>query len=321
MSQVTWPDGLERGPDGPCRQIPQKHTWSSQVWVTRDGDARRRHYNPVSKEWTWAADTLPMSIGADQTHMGYTIDHWISVDRAVALAWLHRAPGSPCTIVDDQLELVGSARTKTIPLAWAEGEYMGNEQGPMEGEKWKALRWRCGLCPCPAGYEISSYGRLMNPKGRCTRGLVFGSEGDRYAAVRGCGLVNFTVAAGLRRRDVGFSPSLYLAVEALATGRTPLEMASTHDSDRSEATAWSYFCRVAPFFSGDELRKRVPRLVAVDLWSLLQGMMVSQERVLGESLSQLMPVVQKRLKRRGEFRTSENQWEQLRLARLSVLAP
>ena len=318
MSEVSWPDGLERDPEGrPCRQIPQRHTWSSVVFITRDGDARRRHYNPISETWSWEADILPMSFGGDGARMGYVLDHWLSVDRAIALAWLHRSPESTCTLIEGDVEL--GAKGKRIPLSWSVGEHMGKEAGPMEGERFKSLRWRCGLCVCPSGYKVSNYGRLMNPKGKCTRGLFF--QGDRYAAVRGCGLVNLTVAAGLRKREVGLTPTLFLAAEALGTGRTPLELAHTHESDRTEATAWSYFTRVAPFFAGEELRKRVPRLVSRDMWSLLQGMAASKEAAVGESLTQLMPVVQKRLQRRGEFRKSEYQWEQLRLARLSVLAP
>ena len=87
MSIVVWPDGLEKGPDGPCRQIPQKYTWSSTVWVTRDGTARRKHYNPVTGVWTWSEETLPMSIGADDERMGYVVEHWISMERAIAMAW------------------------------------------------------------------------------------------------------------------------------------------------------------------------------------------------------------------------------------------
>ena len=61
------------------------------------------------------------------------------------------------------------------------------------------------------------------------------------------------------------------------------------------------------------------RFVARDLWSLLVAM--KGEVVLGESLTELMDEVTKRLPRRGEFMRSDFRWEQLRIARLSVLAP
>ena len=35
--KIVWPHGLEDGPDGPCREIPQRFTWSSSCWCTEDG--------------------------------------------------------------------------------------------------------------------------------------------------------------------------------------------------------------------------------------------------------------------------------------------
>ena len=55
---IAWRDGLERGPDGPARQVPTRHVWNSTVWVTKDGTARRRFFNPISGEWNWAPEML-----------------------------------------------------------------------------------------------------------------------------------------------------------------------------------------------------------------------------------------------------------------------
>ena len=98
MSLVTWPDGLVRGPDGPCRQIPQPFTWSSVVMITRDGTARRRHYNAATREWIFDADPLLMAFDANGDRLGYHLAsghlsaHWVSWERAVLLAWAHRHP-------------------------------------------------------------------------------------------------------------------------------------------------------------------------------------------------------------------------------------
>lgn len=316
MSVVTWPDGIERGPDGLCRQIPQKHTWSGGVFITQNGTARRRHYNAVTKQWTWDAEPMPMAFDANMDRTGFHVDHWISVDRAIALAWLHRAPDGTSTIVDDGVELVGKKRGP-FTIAWRSGEVVGKEERHINGERFKPLRWRCGLCVCPPGYKISNIGRLMNAKGRVTCGLYF--AGDRYAAVRDCGLVNLTLAAGLRPNSVDITDSLFLAAEALGTGHTPVDL--SRESMVQVGTAWSYMCRVAPLFPSDDLRRHVSTLVSADLWALLQSMAAKGEAVLGGSLMDLRGVVDRRLKRRGAFRSSEFQMEQLRLARLATIAP
>ena len=316
-SQVQWPDGLERGPDGKCRQIPQKHVWSSSAWITRDGSARRRFYNPISEAWTWSDEPLQATMDFATGRMGFFLDHWISVERAIALAWLHRAPGGGCTLYDDvDIVLVGAeSKAPTLSIAWKDGE-AAERAAPIEGERWRALKWRCGLAPCPAGYHISTEGRLRSPQGRVTRGLWFG--GDRYAAVRGAGLVNLTVAAGLRPNDVGLTPALYTTADALMTGMDAEDVAGALDV--KVTTAWSYLCRAASFLQASELRKRVPRLVSRDLWSILVSMERERDAVLGASLTELRAAVERRLSARGEFRRSEYPYEELRLSRLAILA-
>ena len=49
------------------------------------------------------------------------------------------------------------------------------------GEKWKPLRWSCGLIPCDGRYKISSRARLWSPHTRTvTSGFWF--DDDRWAA-------------------------------------------------------------------------------------------------------------------------------------------
>ena len=39
---ISWPDGLELGPDNlPYRQLPEETVWSSTVWVSNNGVVRR----------------------------------------------------------------------------------------------------------------------------------------------------------------------------------------------------------------------------------------------------------------------------------------
>ena len=48
QSMIAWRDGIEESPGGPAREVVQRDTWSSSVWITPDGEAFRRHYNAVS---------------------------------------------------------------------------------------------------------------------------------------------------------------------------------------------------------------------------------------------------------------------------------
>ena len=179
-----------------------------------------------------------MSIGADDERMGYVVEHWISMERAIAMAWLHRHPDGTRTVIEDEIELVGSKR-KTMPIAWKLGERMRKEPPSLDGERFKPLKWRNGLCPVPPGYQISNYGRLMNPNGRATRGLYF--DGSRWAAVRNCGLVNLTVAARLKRDEIVLSASMSLAINALATGRTPSDLQQV--AEVTEATRMGLYVK------------------------------------------------------------------------------
>ena len=293
--------------------------------ITRDGTARRRHYNPAARTWTFDPHPMPMAFDALGDRVGFHVagrnlgSHWVSVERAVLLAWAHRNPDGPWTVVQvgDDIELVGAPKKPSaLPFAWAEGEVVDEGTARViQGETWKPLRWSCGLCPVQKGYQISSIGRLRNKRGQVTGGLWY--NGDRWAGVRDGALVNLTVAAGLRRNDVEFTPALWTAAEAVGHGEDAFDLARLAEVQVS--TAWNRMVRVAPFFPADVLKQKVARLVSPDLWALLSRMVQEQRAVVGGPLSELMPVVQKELKKSGSFRRSEYQWEQLRIGRLAAV--
>eukprot|EP00966_Prymnesium_polylepis_P220463 5099588-Prymnesium_polylepis.1 len=92
----------------------------------------------------------------------------------------------------------------------------------MRGEKWKPLRWRCGVVPCDAHYQISNHSRLKSPfTGAVTAGFAWG--GTRWAAVRGGLLVDFLAASG--NQGVHMAPSIRGAYDMLVSGHTPEELA------------------------------------------------------------------------------------------------
>ena len=67
-----------------------------------------------------------------------------------------------------------------------------------------------------------------------------------------------------------------------------------------------------------ELLRTVPQLVSRDLWSVLRSMSEDQRPEMGGKLTELSEVVKEALSSKGEFRTSEFQMGQLRLARLTI---
>ena len=217
---IRWSDGLENGPDGACRQLPQRHVWSSTVWVNPDGVTRRRFYNPLSGVWTWAREPVPLTIN-DDGRAGYMLEWWLSVDRCVALAWLHRAPDGSDRVQekvtvrlmrDDDSSVSEGEAPRVETIEWVDGD-APDDGARIVGERWKPLRWSCGLAPCDQRYKISDRGRLKSPHtGEVTEGFWFGD--DRWAAVKGSGLVPLLTAAKLRPAH-DLQPRVRLARDAL----------------------------------------------------------------------------------------------------------
>jgi len=192
------------------------------------------------------------------------------------------------------------------------------EDGEIEGEVWKPLKgvfsWNCGIVKCDSSYMISSKGRLMGPDGAVTRGFYY--DGRRWAACRGAGLIDLTTCARLRENEIYLQARVLHAINAIGTGMTPVDFAM--EIRVQESTAWSYFTRASQFMETSELLRTVPQVVSRDLWSILRSMSEDQRPEMGGKLAELYKVVRQGLSSRGEFRNSEFQMGQLRLARLTI---
>lgn len=302
---IDWKPGLLRGPDGPCRELPQRFV-SSAIWVTRDGQLRRRFYNVVERKWHWAQDRLEVTLD-DEGRLGYSLHgNFVALERVIALAWCRRHPDSP--------NAVRVAEGKPITarhIAWAKAEE--GEPHAARVERFHPLRWRCGLIACAGrGYELSDSGHLRAPDGAVTGGFWFAPLETRMAAVQGVGLIDLRAAREDAAR-VELPPRLEWALSSIARGRAPCDAAI----DVAESTMWSYYAQAAERCArADELR-RVHKLVAPDLWRLLLAM--RDDPLLGGPLTPLMEAVRSRLRPHGHFARGGYQFEQLRLARLAVL--
>ena len=74
---IEWVDGIECNKDIPLREIVQPNAWSSSVWISPLGEAYRKYYNIVTKEWgEWEA--VPLSLESSE-RLGFALSTWASV--------------------------------------------------------------------------------------------------------------------------------------------------------------------------------------------------------------------------------------------------
>ena len=280
---ITWADGLERAPDGaPLREIVQPAVWSSGAWIDPDGTAYRRYYNASTRAWG-AFEPMPLALDADGVHFGYHLSTgWTSIETCIATAWLRREPGSRARV-----RVIDASRAPTLDnLAWGESEQEAAVD--LAGERWAPLRWQVGRVVCDPRYAISTHGRLRAADGRVTRG--FAARVTRWAAVRGAGLVDLWMAAGLVRAERKVPERLYQAYLSLSACVPVAEHAARHGL--ALATAWAYYNRALPLVH-DHGRCRA--LVPADLWAALEAMRGGAR--LGGPLRELHPEVARRLGR------------------------
>lgn len=294
-----------------------KHTWSSTLWISKDGEAWKRYYNPISKAWHWGDEGALDFVEGDQGNMGLYLDRgFTALEVVIALAWLHREPDTPMRV-----EVKEGKPLHAKYIRWVEMEEH-EEEGAIKGEKWTPLRrWRCGLVPCAEGYEISNRGRLKSPGGEVTAGFWFeGMAGPtRFAAVKDCGLVDLWVAAKLIEAFVYLRPYVKLTVDAMVTGKTPRDLTQVPGVSVELDTAWSYFRQAAEFMPPRLLWQVAERVVDKYLLRLLLEMQKEDDERLGGQLNPLMEVVQDRLPARSEFWRIDGQMGMLAFARLTVV--
>lgn len=307
---INWRLGLQRGPTGDrMREIPVRAVWSSSLWCSKDGTVYRRYYNPIKAQWHWSEKRQEYSINADGKLGLYILDQWIPLTTCIALAWMHRLPGSPTRtkLVDPNLP------PHADNIQWVE---MGTseEAQEMKDEVWKPLRWRIGIINCPTSYQISSRGRLKSPQGDVTSGFYFNDS--MYACCRGCGLVDLLAAAQIKPNTPHLRPYIKMAVDAILTGHTPKDL--SRDAGVELSTAHSYFTQAAPFLSAPDLQRLGPNLVSRDLWAVLHQLQADKDIRLGGSLKELLPVIEEMLPADSEFKKNEYKLSELRFARLCI---
>ena len=303
--EINWSDGLLKGPDGPCRQIPRRKVeWNNRLFVTKSGTARWRHYNVVTGRWRWG-DLAPFAY-SETGRIGLVIDYWIPLETAIALAWLHREPESATRVNVD-----GDIHLNTIE--WQNGEEI--EDGPIRGEKWLKLKGKVGCVPIEEGYLISNKGRLKNLRGDVTSGFWF--YGTRHAATN-AGLVDLWVKAKIKPNTVYLRESLHEARECLLSGQNAEDLSESRGIQLD--SAWSLINTAAMHVDASDLGYIGADLLSEDLWDLLVDMQERGDVILGGSLSDLKDYIDSTLREDGEYAESDCQWGEVRFGRLCIAA-
>ena len=129
--------------------------------------------------------------------------------------------------------------------------------------------------------------------------------------MRNCGLLNITEACS-RRKEL--QDHVLDTRNMMMTGYTPEE----HSLEKGvkETTSWAHFNKASQFIKGHELRKVAEALVDPDLWRVLLRMKRRENPILGGPLKELMHKI---LEKIPEFEEEEYAYDQLRLARTSLV--
>ena len=305
---LSWRDGVERAPcKHEVREIPQRSLWSYSLWITRKGVVWRKVYNPILNQWSWT-EKVELVFDEEGTRQGLHLPHFVPLELLICRAWRRQRADSPSRVH----VLNGALGLTAQNLCWQEEEEDNTDGIP--GETWRSLAgMKIGVCPCDERYQVSNYARLKSPRGDITAGHFW--DGRYWGGLSGCGLLDLTAASKGRQKEIVIPPSIQKALFALRDGLPPSEYAKKQDIKVS--SAWGAYSTAAPHLQPRELHRACKEIVPRDLWDTLAHMKNIQDPMLGESLTDLMSVVDNYI---PDFSKSRLRFEHLRLARMGILA-
>lgn len=259
----------------------------------------------MTQMWCWDEK---VSLAMDeQGRQGLNLPHFVPLPQLIAMAWRRRRCGTPTRLFNTRDDRGPHATY----VRWEEEEE--DDTGRIRDETWRNLSGKIGLVPMDRSrYQISSHGRLKNPQGQITRGHWW--DGRYWAAIKDCGLLDLT-SASKKRKEVCVPPSVAEAIDALSCAVHPSEFAAQRRV--RVKSGWSYFTKAALHIRPSDLRTSCREIISPDLWDLLSGMHSDGKKVLGERLTDLLAVVEEEM---PGFSKSRYSFEQLRLARMAILA-
>ena len=308
---IQWKIGIKKRDGILYRQLPTRCTWSSTLWIARDGTCRRRNFNPISKKWRWSAQPQNCLLHNDSGRTGLQVENvWTPLTTCIALAWKQRAPGSlkRTTVIEGKLPIARN-------INWVEPGSDIDSKKREKDEIWSPLQHRVGLYNCPETFQISSRGRLRSPAGNITYGYYFD---DSMVASVGEVLVDLLVACRLKPPNYDLPPHLSKAADCMLSGGSPRLFA--RQTGLKLTTSWVYFTQCAYKLRKSDLYRVAPLLVPNDVWSALTSLGTRGDPVLGGTLTDLLPAIEGQLNPRSRFLTNEHKFNILRLGRLCVVS-
>lgn len=310
---ISWPSGVEDGPDGlAMREVPTTSI-SSSLWISEEGAVRRRFYNPVSRIWVWKKE-LESPMLSEKNQVCININGRMTpLSVAIALAWVKRRRNCVrrVPLFREDTEIVAHN------LKWHSDD--GSSESDDDScfsehsdEAWEPFEATGKIIRGTTGYKISSRGRLKSPQGSVTRGHWLDAT-TRVAAVRNVGIVNLQTLQSLQ--DRAFSKVLPLHIEsaalALLEGLTPSDFAKSKNI--SQSTAWSYMSVAVSYLEPPELALEcVEVIVGAELLAFLKSLSDEKNEILGHSLTRLAELA-------GNFVKCSFSMAELRLARAAVI--
>lgn len=313
MGFICWKDGVEKVDRHELRQFPERHVWSSTLWCTRRGTVLRRYFNPVDRTFVFSSEPIELAMEESGRIGLHLTGRFVPIETIICSAWRTRKMNSSAPV-----QRVGPRREIAARyLRWGEEEGAEVEQRPLEEEIWAPLRYMCGIVSCDGrGYWISNTGRLRNPGGHITRGFAF--AGSRYAAAKGCGLVDLYVAAGIHDAPEVQPPCIRNALNALMSGDGPDAVRPV--TNATLKSVWCYFSRAVEWADPSDLKMVWTRLVPDELVRVLKRLKREADPLWGGSLTNLMPIVSERLPAHSDFHSDDLRFEKLRFARACITA-
>jgi hypothetical protein len=263
-------------------------------------------YNPVSERWSWE-EKVPLIFDEEETRQGLHLPHFVCVTRLIAMAWRRKSADSVNTV-----HVQDGKPPEAKYIRWDEEEE-DETQEDIAGETWRPLDGKIGIVPMDARYSISNFARLKSPSGEITAGHYYDER--NWAAVKNCGLLDLTSAAR-RWRVLVVPKSIQTALENLECGVHPSHYAM--DRGILEKSGWSSYSKAAVHLRPSALRRAASRIVDADLFDALMRMKDEGDARLGESLTDLMAVLNDQFV--PGFSQRNLRWEMLRLARMSLVA-
>ena len=311
-------EGVEDDPDGiAMRQLPLiSQDFYSALWVSEDGNVRRRYFNPFNKLWTWG-NVLKKHVNENGDIFIYTGTNKIQLKKAIASAWLINSKERKVPKVKDPTEEVTSSN-----MYWTDYESDDLELENEEEEIWTPIS--LGDKEKKKTYEISSQGRFRNNLGETSNGTYVGSEKVICLPGKGTFSVQTMVDGHFSKNEFSknekdlqknIPPRIYKLICALKTGESIEEYAENNKLGTS--TVWSYMYDVFKCMTIDECNEIAKKIISAGAWKAMKHIFSEElEHIFSSSAKEYMKIIDSFLCDDPDWKCNPHRFEEIRLLKV-----